>query len=75
MKITIDRENCTSCGTCWEICPDIFEENPDDSRSQIVEKYRLNGNNAEGRPSADFEDCSTGAAGSCCVEVIHVEEE
>jgi len=47
MKITLDRENCSSCGTCWEACPEIFEQTPDDSLSQIVEKYRLNGNNAE----------------------------
>lgn len=75
MKITIDRENCSSCGTCWEGCPEIFEQNPDDSFSQIVEKYRLNGNNAEGRPTEEFEDCSARAAESCCAEVIHVEEE
>jgi len=74
MKITIDRENCSSCGTCWEGCPEIFEQNPDDSFSQIVEKYRLNGNNAEGRPAEEFEDCSARAAEDCCAEVIHVEE-
>jgi len=74
MKITIDRENCSSCGTCWEGCPEIFEQNPDDSFSQIVEKYRLNKNNAEGRPAEEFEDCSARAAEDCCAEVIHIEE-
>lgn len=55
-------------------CPDIFEENQDDSFSQIVEKYRVNGKNAEGNPSADFEDCAAKAASDCCAEIIHVEE-
>ena len=58
MKVTISREECTSCGTCRETCPDIFEQNPDDSLNQIVEKYRLNGNIAEGVPPRAFEDCT-----------------
>ena len=58
MKVTINREECTSCGTCRETCPDIFEQNPDDSLNQIVEKYRLNGNIAEGVPPEAFEDCT-----------------
>jgi ferredoxin len=74
MKVTINREECTSCGTCWETCPDMFEENPDDSLNQIVEKYRLKRNNAEGVPPEAFEDCTVRAAELCCAEVIHVEE-
>jgi ferredoxin len=74
MKVTIDREECTSCGTCWETCPDMFEENPDDSLNQIVEKYRLKGDIAVGVPSEAFEDCTVRAAELCCAEVIHVEE-
>jgi ferredoxin len=74
MKVTINREECTSCGTCWETCPDMFEENPDDSLNQIVEKYRLKGNNAVGIPPETFEDCAVRAAELCCAEVIHVEE-
>jgi len=75
MKIVIDRKNCVSCGTCWDTCPDIFEESPEDSLSQIVEKYRLNGNNAEGKPPADLEDCAVQAAYGCCSAVITVEQD
>ena len=75
MKIVIDRSNCISCGTCWETCPDFFEENKDDSFSQITEKYRLDGNNAMGVPTADLEDCATQAASGCCADVISVVEE
>lgn len=74
MKVTINREECTSCGTSWEMSQDMFEENTVDSLNQIVEKYRLNGNNAEGVPTKAYEDCSVRAAELCCAEVIHVEE-
>ena len=40
MKISIDREGCISCGNCWTICPEVFEENPDDNKSEVVPKYR-----------------------------------
>lgn len=74
MKIVIDRANCVSCGTCWDTCPDVFEQNEGDSLSQIVEKYRLDGNISEGIPAEDFEDCAASAASGCCAEVISVEE-
>ncbi|MDD1675307.1 MAG: ferredoxin, partial [Methanomicrobiales archaeon] len=53
----IRREDCTSCGSCWDLCPEYFEENSDDSRSQVMEKYRHNGNIAEGDIPADLADC------------------
>ncbi len=54
MKVIIDRLNCVSCGTCWELCPDFFEENPDDSFSQVIERFRIEGNNAEGIPPIEL---------------------
>ena len=74
MKVTIDRQECTSCGTCRETCSDMFEENPDDSLNQIVEKLWLKRNIAEGVPFESFEDCTVRAAELCCAEIIHVEE-
>ena len=75
MKVLLNRENCSICGSCWETCPDIFEQNPDDSFSQVVEKYQLNGNNAEGKLPAESEDCAAKAAELCCSDVIRVEKE
>jgi ferredoxin len=40
-RVTIDRDECISCATCWETCPEFFEENPDDGFSQIIEEYRV----------------------------------
>ncbi len=47
-KVRIDRDDCISCGTCWTTCPEFFEQNPYDSHSQVVEKYRIVGNTGEG---------------------------
>ena len=39
-KVTIDRDQCISDGVCWALCPQVFEMNPDDGKSRIVEEYR-----------------------------------
>ncbi|WP_218838040.1 ferredoxin [Candidatus Methanoperedens nitratireducens] len=36
LKVNIDRDDCISCGTCWTTCPEFFEQNPEDTHSQIV---------------------------------------
>jgi ferredoxin len=73
MKVTIDRNECTSCGTCWETCPAFFEENPDDHFSRVIEKFRLNGDSAEGTATEDMETCVTDAADLCPVSIITLE--
>ncbi|WP_298670003.1 ferredoxin [uncultured Methanofollis sp.] len=72
VRITIEREECTSCALCWETCPEVFEENPDDTLSQIVEEYRRGGDPAEGEVSDDMEDCVRDAAEGCPVEIIRL---
>jgi ferredoxin len=74
MKVSIDRPDCTSCGTCWEACPAFFEENPDDSFSQVIEKFRASENPAEGSVPEDLEDCVTEAADLCPVQIITLVE-
>ena len=74
MKVSIDRSNCTSCGTCWETCPAFFEENPDDSFSRVVEQFRSAGTIAEGIAPADLEACVTEAADLCPVQIIKIEK-
>lgn len=73
MKVIIDRMNCVSCATCWETCPGLFEQNSDDSFSQIIEKYRQNGSRAEGIPPEDLEECAVNAADLCPASVITIE--
>ncbi|MCK9579425.1 MAG: ferredoxin [Methanoregula sp.] len=72
MKVTIERTICVSCGSCWETCPGFFEENPDDSFSQVIEKFRSAGNIAKGTAPEDMEACVTDAADVCPVQIITV---
>ncbi|MGD1004974.1 MAG: ferredoxin [Methanoregulaceae archaeon] len=74
MKVIIDRSDCVSCGTCYETCPTFFEQNPDDTFSQIIEKFRFNGNIGEGIPPQDLENCAKEAANLCPSSIIHIEE-
>ncbi|MGD1995739.1 MAG: ferredoxin [Anaerolineae bacterium] len=73
MKVTVDREECISCGSCYAECAEVFEENPDDLFTQIVEEYRAGGP-GEGEVPDDLEDCVMDAADVCPVEVIQYEE-
>lgn len=74
MNVSIDRKNCTSCGTCWDTCPAFFEENPDDSFSQVMEKFRLNEDIAQGKPPQELEACVTEAADLCPVQIIALDK-
>lgn len=71
-KVTIEREDCISCGVCWSECPEFFEENPDDGFSMVKEEYRSNGNLAEGQAPDELTDCVESAEAGCPVEIIHV---
>ena len=73
VKVRIDRDECILCGACWIDCPDVFEEGPDDSLSQVVPAYQVGGDPASGEVPDGLEDCVRGAAEGCPVEIIHVE--
>lgn len=70
VNVEIDRDGCISCANCWTVCPEVFEENPDDNRSQVVEKYRA-GDIGKGQ-APDGLDCIKQAEGECPVSVIHL---
>lgn len=72
-KVTITREECTSCETCWITCPEFFEQNPGDTFSQVVAKFRVGGDPATGEAPADILDKVKEAADSCPVQIIQVE--
>jgi len=72
--VTIDREECTNCGQCWDVCPDFFEQNPDDEFCQVVEEYRLGDNPAKGEAPEELAEEVKEAADVCPVEIIHVQE-
>ncbi len=73
MKVRIDREDCTSCGVCWSVCPEVFEESPADSQSQIVGSFRVGGEPGLGEVGEELRSGVTEAAEGCPVSIIHVE--
>ncbi|MEM1627693.1 MAG: ferredoxin [Desulfurococcaceae archaeon] len=68
------RENCISDMVCVSICPDVFEMNPDDNKSQITEKFRESGNIAVGIIPEDLVSCAQDAANACPVQIIYIEK-
>lgn len=72
IRIHIDRDECILCGACYDVCPEVFEESPEDGLSQVVEEYRVGGDPAEGQVPADLEECVRAAALDCPVEIINV---
>lgn len=61
--LTIDEELCIGCGTCVEICPEVFELN------EQIEKAFVK--NQEGCSQCDCEE----AINSCPVGAISWQEE
>jgi ferredoxin len=74
VNVIIERATCVSCGSCWETCPGLFEQDPDDSFSRIIEKYRINSNIAEGTPTEDLAACAQEASYLCPVQIISIKE-
>ncbi len=72
VKVEINRDECIMCGTCWSLCPDVFEESPDDGKAQIVSQYRAD-DVGKGNVPNELEDCVNEAANSCPVQAISVE--
>ncbi|OPX67150.1 MAG: Ferredoxin [Methanoregulaceae archaeon PtaB.Bin056] len=72
IHVRIQREDCTSCSTCWETCPEVFEQNKDDGFSQIKERFRVKGKITEGEIPEDLKNCVDDAAESCPVSIIAI---
>jgi len=69
-SVTINRAECTSCTMCWSTCPEVFEEDPKDGMSRIVEQYRKNGDFATGEIPDEHATCVQEAADICPVSII-----
>ena len=52
-KVIVDEECCTGCGTCAELCPDVFE------MDDVTEKARVI------LPEGGSEECIEDAIDSC----------
>ncbi len=63
MKVRIDLDRCIGCGTCEELCPDVFEVGDDGFARVVIDD-----------PSAGA-DCIIEAVESCPQEAISVDED
>ena len=61
-SVTIDSDECIGCGTCVDICPEVFQMNGETDLAEVIL--------VEGGPEEQIED----AIASCPVECIHREE-
>ncbi|MFP4474722.1 MAG: ferredoxin [Desulfatibacillaceae bacterium] len=59
----VDQQECVDCGSCTELCPDIFVRNDDMEVVQAVEMDEYP------------EDCVDEAIATCPVECISWEED
>jgi ferredoxin len=56
--VYIDEDECIGCGTCEELCPEIFELNEATDKAEVIK--------SQGGP----EDCIEEAISSCPVSCI-----
>ncbi len=70
-KLVVERDRCTSCGSCEDLCPELFKLD-DTGISHIINSERV-GNNDE--LEIEDEKCIMDAAESCPVMIIHVYED
>jgi ferredoxin len=61
-KVFIDEEECIGCGTCEEICPEVFKLNEETDKAEVIDQ--------KGAPEDKIEE----AIEACPVECIHWEE-
>jgi len=73
-KITIDRDQCISDMACVALCPQVFEMNEEDGKSQIVAQYRVGDNLGGGIIPEDLYECAKSGAEACPVQIITIEE-
>ena len=60
-KVQIDEEECIGCGTCVELCKDIFVFKDNENKAYVIKE------------EGGDEDCVNEAIGSCPAECITYE--
>lgn len=61
-KVVLDADECVACGTCVEICPDVFKMDDGDDVAEVIKET--------GGPDDQIQE----AIDSCPVQCIHMED-
>jgi ferredoxin len=71
VKVTINQDECTGCGLCYnDECPDVFEEG-EDGNSSLKAPF-IKGGKSDGEIPDDKKGCAQNAADACPVSAITV---
>ncbi len=62
MRAEVDRDGCTGCGVCENICPDVFRLDEENLSTVIVDEIPV-----------ELEDSAVEAQEGCPVSVINIE--
>jgi len=62
MTVQIDEDDCIGCGTCEEICPEVFKFNPDTEKAEVI------------MPEGGAEDLIQEAIDNCPASCISMED-
>lgn len=60
MIVYIDEDECIGCGSCEEICPEVFKLNPDTEKAEVIMP--------EGGPEDLIEEAMDSCPSSCIYE-------
>jgi len=61
-KVYLDQDECIGCGSCEEICPEVFKLDADTEKAEVIKP--------EGGPKDQIQE----AIDTCPVSCIHWEE-
>ena len=61
-RVYVDQDECIGCGSCEEICPDVFKLNQDTEKAEVI------------KPQGGPEDQIQEAIDTCPVSCIRWEE-
>ncbi|MFA5183438.1 MAG: ferredoxin [Syntrophales bacterium] len=61
-RVYIVEEECIGCGSCVEICPEVFQMKEDEEKAEVI------------KPEGGPEDLIQEAIDTCPVSCIHWEE-
>jgi ferredoxin len=61
-RVYIDEDECIGCGSCEEVCPEVFKLNEEKEKAEVI------------KPEGGPEDLIQEAIEACPVSCIHWEE-